>query len=124
MSRCFPEPAGQMAIYRLYRGIDRRDVAKAHALALARSGPAATYVISAATPFVREDCEELFDDAPSVMERRCPGLSRRLAVTGWRLPRSIDRVYDASKARTELGFSTRHDIESCLAGDWDPVPSR
>ena len=51
MSRCFPEPAEFMAWYRLHRGIDRRDVAEAHALALDRRGPPATYVISAATPF-------------------------------------------------------------------------
>ena len=34
MSRCFPEAAELMAWYRLYRGVDRRDVAEAHALAL------------------------------------------------------------------------------------------
>ena len=42
MSRCFPEAAALMAAYRLHRGIDRRDVAEAHALALAREGPPAT----------------------------------------------------------------------------------
>ena len=124
MSRCFPEPANQMALYRLYRGIDRRDVAEAHALALERSGPAATYVISAATPFTHEDCERLFDNAPAVIERRCPGLAERFAASGWQLPRSIDRVYDSSLAQREFGFTPRHGIESCLAGDWDPLPSR
>lgn len=40
MSRCFPEAADQMAVYRQHRGVDVRDVADAHALALAdgRSG--------------------------------------------------------------------------------------
>lgn len=123
MSRCFPEPADRMAIYRLYRGIDRRDVAEAHALALVRRGPTATYVIGAATPFIREDCAELMECAPSVIERRCPGLARRMAGNGWALPSSIDRVYDSSLARQELGFSPRHGIESCLAGDWDPLPT-
>ena len=124
MSRCFPEPAEQMTLYRLYRGIDRRDVTEAHALALERSGSSATYVISAATPFIREDCEGLFDNAPPVVERRCPGLSERFAAQRWQLPQSIDRVYDGALARHELGFSPRHDIQSCLAGDWDPLPSR
>ena len=123
MSRCFAEPAARMATYRLYRGVDRRDVAEAHALALARDGPAGTYVISAATPFLREDCDELFDHAPAVIERRCPGLSQRLVGNGWQTPRSIDRVYDAGLAQGELGFSPRYGIESCLAGDWDPLPS-
>lgn len=124
MSRCFPEAADVMAWYRLHRGIDRRDVAEAHALALQRTGPPATYVISAATPFEREDCEELAQDAPVVIERRCPGLIDRMAAKGWQPPRSIDRVYDSSLAVRELGFTPRFGIEACLAGDWDPPPSR
>ena len=124
MSRCFPEPADVMAWYRLYRGIDRRDVAEAHALALGREGPPATYVISAATPFRREDCEELLDDAPTVIERRCPGLIDRMAAKGWRPPRSIDRVYDSSLAANQLGFCPHFGINACLADDWDPTPSR
>jgi UDP-glucose 4-epimerase len=124
MSRCFPEPAADMAWYRLYRGIDRRDVAEAHALALGRRGPPATYVISAATPFLPEDCEALARDAPAVIGRRCPGLIERMTAHSWTAPRLIDRVYDGSLAVRELGFAPRHGIESCLAGDWDPRPSR
>jgi len=124
MSRCFPEPAELMATYRLYRGVDRRDVAEAHALALDREGLPATYVISAATPFEREDAEELLRDAPAVIERRCPGLTARMAAIGWPPPRSIDRVYDSTLARRELGFRSRFGIEACLAGNWDPPPSR
>jgi len=124
MSRCFPEPAGLMAWYRLYRGVDRRDVADAHALALDRKGPAATYLISAATPFLREDCEPLLVDPPSVIERRCPALIGRMAAMGWRPPGSIDRVYDCCLAASELGYSPRHGVGACLAGDWDPLPSR
>jgi len=124
MSRCFPEPADVMAWYRLYRGIDRRDVAEAHALSLARDGAPATYVISAATPFEREDCDELLRVAPAVIERRCPGLPDRMARKGWQPPRSIGRVYDGSLAARELGFWPRYSIESCLSGDWDPLPSR
>lgn len=124
MSRCFPEPAEQMAAFRLHRGIDRRDVAEAHALALGREGPPATYVISAATPFQREDVEELPRDAPSVIERRCPGLIERMASRGWRPPASIERVYDASLAARGLGFRPRFGIDACLAGGWDPLPSR
>lgn len=124
MSRCFPEPADVMIWYRLYRGIDRRDVAEAHALALHRRGPPDTYLISAATPFEREDCDELLDDAPAVIERRCPGLIDPMAANGWHPPGSIDRVYDGGLAASELGFAPRFGIASCLAGDWDPTPSR
>jgi nucleoside-diphosphate-sugar epimerase len=124
MSRCFPEAADVMAWYRLYRGIDRRDVADAHALALGRTGDPATYVICAATPFQREDCRELLVDAPSVIERRCPGLVANMSARGWQPPRSIDRVYDSRLAGRELGFAPRHGVESCISGNWDPLPSR
>ena len=123
MSRCFPEPADAMAWYRLHRGIDRRDVAQAHALALGRNGPPASYVISAATPFRREDCAELLLEAGSAIERRCPGLIDRMSARGWQTPRSIDRIYDASRAGRDLGFSPGFGVDSCLAGDWDPAPS-
>lgn len=124
MSRCFPEPADVMAWYRLYRGVDRRDVTEAHALALKRHGAPATYVISAPTPFEHADRERLLVEAPGVIERRCLGLIERMAGRDWQLPPSIDRVYDCSLAREELGYRPRHTIESCLAGDWDPFPSR
>jgi nucleoside-diphosphate-sugar epimerase len=123
MSRCFPEAADVMAWYRLHRGVDRRDVAEAHALALGRSGPPATFVVSAATPFERKDCNELQQDAPAVIERRCPGLIERMAAKGWQPPASIDRVYDSSLAASELGYRPRFGVGSCLAGDWDPFPS-
>jgi nucleoside-diphosphate-sugar epimerase len=124
MSRCFPERADLMAAYRLHRGIDRRDVAEAHALALDREGPPATYVISAATPFKHQDAEELLRDAPTVVERRCPGLIARMAERGWQPPQAIGRIYDASLAECELGFRPRFGIEACLADDWDPLPSQ
>lgn len=124
MSRCFPEPAQAMAWYRLYRGIDRRDAAEAHALALGRKGLPATYVVSASTPFQREDCEGLHRDASSIIQQRCPGLVEALAAQGWPAPRSIDRVYDCGRAGRELGFSPLHGIDSCVSGNWDPFPSR
>lgn len=124
MSRCFPEPAETMAWYRLYRGVDRRDVAEAHALALERRGPPATYVISAMTPFLREDCAGLAADPAKVVERRCPGLLAQMAARGWEMPTAIDRVYDARLARKDLGYEPRYGIQSCLDGDWDPLPSR
>jgi UDP-glucose 4-epimerase len=123
MSRCFPERSEAMAWYRLYRGIDRRDVALAHELVLGRQGGPATYVISATTPFRRQDCDDLVAEPMVAIERRCPGLAERMAACGWKPPQSIDRVYDSSRARRELGFTPRFDVESCLAGDWDPIPS-
>ena len=123
MSRSFPEPADVMAWYRLYRGVDRRDVAEAHRAALVRKGAPAIYIVSAETPFQREDSEELFRDAPSVIERRYPGLIERMATKGWHPPQSIERVYDCGSARRDLVNEPAFGVESCLANDWDPFPS-
>lgn len=119
MSRCFPEPAPTMAVLRLQRGIDARDVAAAHALALAHEGPAhATFVVSGATPFRREDAPLLARDAAAAIRRRAPALAEAFAVRGWPLPASIDRVYDPARALADLGWRPRHGFEAVLAA-WD-----
>lgn len=116
MSRCFPEPAPLMAVYRLHRGVDARDVADAHADALAWNGPGfRCYVISGATPFMPEDAPALFTDAPQVLARRAPALVEAFAARGWALPRSIDRVYDPRRAMSELGWQPRFGFEEVLA---------
>lgn len=108
MSRCFPEPAPLMAAYRLHRGIDARDVADAHAIALESPDQGfRKLVISAATPFTPEDLQGLKHDAPSVLRRRAPELVEAFARRGWHLPPSIDRVYCPALAMGALGWSPR-----------------
>jgi nucleoside-diphosphate-sugar epimerase len=119
MSRCFPEPAPAMAVLRLQRGVDARDVAAAHALALAHDGPAhAIFVVSGATPFRREDAVQLATDAATAIRRRAPALAEAFAVRGWPLPASIDRVYDPARALADLGWRPWHGFEAVLAA-WD-----
>jgi nucleoside-diphosphate-sugar epimerase len=119
MSRCFPEPAPAMAVLRLQRGVDARDVAQAHALALAHDGPAAaTFVVSGATPFRREDAVLLARDAAAAIRLRAPALAEAFAVRGWPLPAAIDRVYDSGRAIATLGWRPRHGFEAVLAA-WD-----
>lgn len=116
MSRCFPEPAPLMAWYRLSRGVDARDVAEAHALALERSvgGVCETYIVSGVTPFQKEDCEELWHDAVSVLKCRAPELVRDFIKRSWDLPEKIDRVYDSAKVQCELGWNPRFDYKNVL----------
>ena len=115
MSRCFPEPAPLMAAYRLHRGVDARDVADAHALALAGSTLGLRrFVISAPTPFRREDAAALAADAPAVLRMRAPGLVEAFTARAWPLPRSIDRVYDSARAQRELGWRPKHGYDSVL----------
>lgn len=128
MSRCFPEPAPLMAQYRLHRGIDARDVADAHALALeADLGPWACFVVSSPTPFIRDDVHALRHDAPAVLRERAPALVQAFAERGWTLPAAIDRVYDAAAAMRALGWQPRFGFEAVLAaldaGDPEVLPA-
>ncbi len=116
ISRCFPEADELMATYRLYRGVDLRDVAAAHRLALLANLPRfEVFNISARTPFAPEDTTTLLHNAPAVIQRRCPELEWEFAKRGWRLPQSIDRVYVIDKAEKVLGFSPRYNYEAVLA---------
>ena len=107
MSRCFPEAAPLMAVYRLHRGIDARDVAKAHlAAAQADFGRFGVFIISGQTPFTPGDCEALKSDAGVVLRERAPDLADAFDARNWTLPRSIDRIYVADKAQEVLGWKS------------------
>lgn len=116
MSRCFPEHPRLVAVYRLHRGVDAEDVAQAHELALAagRVGGYEVFNVSAPTPFVREDCRRLFEDAASVVLERHPWAEAEFRRRAWLLPRSIDRVYVVDKAMAGLGYRPAHDFAALL----------
>ncbi len=115
MSRCFPEPAPVMAAFRLHRGIDARDVADAHALALAsKTTGFSRYIISGATPFQPEDVHALLHDPAAVLQRRAPELVTEFAKRSWPLPRSIDRVYSSELAARELGWRAKYGFYEVL----------
>jgi UDP-glucose 4-epimerase len=100
----------------LFRRVDVEDAAAAHLLANERARDIGwgRYIISATTPFAREDARGLRRDAPSVVARRAPGYAEIYARLGWRMFPSIDRVYDNSLARSELGWRPRHDFGMVL----------
>ena len=121
LSRCFPEPAPEMVIYRLHRGVDYRDVATAHLQAMTLDGPEArTFVISGRTPFQRPDCEQLKRDAGAVIRERAPRIARAFDERGWPLPRSVDRGYDSSQATDVLGWEMQFGPERLL-GQFDTM---
>ena len=116
MSRCFPEPAPMMAIYRLHRGVDARDAARAHALAVEQSGSGFyRYIISGVTPFLPEDIDALKNAAHDVLQARCPALVRCFAQREWPLPDTIDRVYDSALAQRELGWRPIYGWQKVIA---------
>lgn len=115
MSRCFPEPADLMAVFRLTRGIDARDVANAHLCAVEkRLSGFNRFIISGATPFHFSDCGALYTEAGAVIKRKCPEIALAFQQRSWQLPQSLDRVYDSSSAREKLGWSPIHGFESVL----------
>ena len=116
MSRCFPEPVDLMAVYRLTRGIDARDVASAHACAVEkRLSGFRRYIISGQTPFSKICCERLYQNADDVIREFAPDLTESFANRGWRLPQSLDRVYDSTLAQQELGWQPKYGYESVLS---------
>ncbi|ALU41842.1 NAD-dependent epimerase/dehydratase family protein [Pseudoalteromonas rubra] len=115
MSRCFPEPADLMAVYRLTRGIDARDVASAHLCAIEKRLPGfQRFIVSGATPFSPADCKRLYLNAAEIISERCPGLLSAFEQRGWALPDSLDRVYDSSAAQLHLGWRSEHGFEQVL----------
>jgi UDP-glucose 4-epimerase len=101
----------------LYRRVDIEDVVSAH-LAAAGQAPSAgfaKYIISATTPFSRDDVMELRSHAPQVVRRYMPEYGQEYARRGWAMVGGIDRVYVNEKARAELGWQPRHDFRSLVA---------
>jgi nucleoside-diphosphate-sugar epimerase len=116
------EEANAKANEFLYRRVEIEDVVSAHLACLERIRgiPFDRYIISATTPFTREDLAELGTDAERVLRRRVPGYEEVYRRLGWRMFPAIDRVYVNERARRVLGWSPRYDfarvLESLAAG--------
>jgi UDP-glucose 4-epimerase len=100
----------------LHRRVDLEDVVSAHRCALERADALGfgRYIVSATTPFRREDLPELRSDAAAVVRRRVPTAEAVFEARGWRLPGSLDRVYDNARARAELGWAPVWDFRRAL----------
>ena len=72
------------------------------------------YIISATTPFTRNDLTELRVNAPAVVHRLFPDAGRLFEARGWRMFPSIERVYVNARARDELGWAPRWDFGHAL----------
>ena len=102
----------------LFRRLTVEDAADAHVVALAKARAARLRhlhhlghdaVLAGRLP--RAD-----DDAPSVVARYFPDYRENYARRGWTMFDSIDRVYDAGKARRKLGFVCRTGFREVLEG--------
>jgi UDP-glucose 4-epimerase len=100
----------------LYRRVDLEDVVSAHQLAL-EDAPAigfGRYIVSATTPFARDDLASLRVDAPAVVRRLFPQYPAIYAQRGWKMFPSIERVYVNHRARSDLGWSPCYDFRHAL----------
>ena len=100
----------------LYRRADIEDMVSAHLLAVEKAPGIGfgRYIVSATTPFTRDDLQQLRMNAPAVVKRYVPEFEAEYARRGWTMPQSIDRVYDNEQARMHLGWRPRHDFQSAI----------
>ncbi len=101
----------------LYRRVDIADVVDAHLLATEKAGNIGfgRYIVSATTPFAREDLAALHRDAATVVRRLFRECDALYGAHGWRLFPRIDRVYVNRRAVTELGWQPAYDFRHVLA---------
>jgi UDP-glucose 4-epimerase len=106
----------------LHRRVDIDDVVSAHLLAAERAPDLGfrKYIVSATTPFCREDLERLRVDAPAVVRERVPEFEDVYQRLNWKMFPGIGRVYVNERARKELGWLPQYDfgyvIRSLKAG--------
>src|SRR3954470_13078139 len=100
----------------LYRRVDLEDVVSAHRCALERAPEVGfgRYIVSATTPFTRDDLGELRADAAAVVQRRFPDAAALYERLGWWLLPPIERVYVNARAREERGWAPRWDFQHAL----------
>jgi UDP-glucose 4-epimerase len=100
-----------------YRRVALDDVVSAHLLAAQRASELGfgRYVISATTPFTKDDVAQLRTDAAAVFARRVPRASAVWAERGWRFPSRLDRVYVNARARRDLGWRPEFDSDAVAA---------
>jgi len=96
----------------LHRRADIEDVVGAHMLAMQMAPTIGfgRYIISATTPFTRDDLDELRRDAPAAVRRHVPSYESEYRRRGWSMLPAIDRVYVNESARTQLGWRPRYDF--------------
>ncbi|HTI08592.1 MAG TPA: NAD(P)-dependent oxidoreductase [Puia sp.] len=127
-SRFFPEADDDAAIRgkygiantqaneMLYRRVDIEDIVSAHLLAMEKAPHLGfgRYIISATTPFTREDLTSLRANAPQVVSRLFPEAEALFAMQNWTLFPHIDRVYVNQLAMKDLEWRPKYDFQHVL----------
>ena len=108
----------------LYRRVDIEDVVSSHFAAIGKAAEIGfgRFIITATTPFDRNDLAQLGRDAPSVVSRYFPDFPTLYDKAGWKMLPALDRVYVNSRALQLLGWRPRYDfahVLRCLADGKD-----
>ena len=100
----------------LYRRVDVEDVVSSLLLAMEKA-PAlgfGKFIITATTPFQRDDLPQLGTDAPAVLAKYFPEYPEIYAALGWKMLPTLDRVYVNARARELLGWRPKYDFAHAL----------
>ena len=115
VSRFWDEPLDKKLFYRMYRGVDVRDVAMAHKLAIDKNIDSfEIFNISAQSIFEISDIFELRKNLYSLLKKRYPKIIELFSKRGWTLPNYIDRVYVIDKARKQLDYNPVYNIDKII----------
>jgi UDP-glucose 4-epimerase len=104
----------------LYRRVDIEDVVSSHFAAVEKAAEIGfgKFIITATTPFDRDDLAELGADASAVVARYFPDFPALYERFEWKMLPMLDRVYVNLRARQMLRWQPRYDfahILRCLA---------
>ena len=113
----------------LHRRVDIADVVSAHICAMEKAAAInfGKYIISATTPFSKNDLMNLQLNAHEVVKNIYPEYEGLYKNKNWKMFPKIGRVYVNKKARTELGWQPKYDFKhvlNCLKenkGFWSPL---
>ncbi len=99
-----------------HRRADITDMVNAHLCAIDKAETIGfdRFIISATSPFTRDDLEELHQDAPRVLARHVD-YQKTFEARDWQIPDKIGRVYDNSHARRSLGWNPELDFAEAVA---------
>lgn len=121
-SRFFPEAVPLMAFYRLYRGVDVRDVASAHVLAVSNQEILFdVFNISAQSPFEPSDLPALLHDALRYSGARFPKRSLSLLSKVGRYQEALIGSMSLNERVTCWGISPSTTFKR-LSNEGKPLP--
>ena len=111
VSRFMDESKNDIANYRLYRGLDEKDGAEAHWLAMNMQFKSfEIFNISNNTRLKKTDLKELKKNPIKVILKYYPKCEEIYHRNKWAFPKSIDRVYSIDKAKKILKYSPKNNF--------------